>query len=54
MLIIQRSKINHRPERVINNHMSVTTQELEYNLHNTMKWTMSTKTISLKQGEQKN
>ena len=54
MLIIQRSKINHRPERVINNHMSITTQELEYNLHNTMKWTMSTKTIRLKQGEQKN
>lgn len=54
MLIIQRSKINHRPERVINNHMSITTQELEYNLHNTMKWTMSTKTIRSKQGEQKN
>ena len=45
MLIIQRSKINYGPERVINNHMSISTQELEYNLHNT-------KTNRLKLGEQ--
>ena len=32
MLIIQRSKINYGPERVINNHMSIYTQEHEYNL----------------------
>jgi hypothetical protein len=37
MLIIQRSKITYLPERVINNHMSISTQEHEYNLHNTMK-----------------
>ena len=54
MLIIQRSKINYGPERVINNHMSISTQELEYNPHNTMKQTYNTKTIRLKQGEQKN
>ena len=54
MLIIKRSKINYGPERVINNHMSISTQELEYNLHNTMKQTTNTKTIRLKQGEQKN
>ena len=32
MLIIQRSKFNDGPERVINNHMSIYTQEYEYNL----------------------
>ena len=54
MLIIQRSKINYGPERVINKHISISTQELEYNLHNTMKQTTNTKTIRFKQGEQKN
>ena len=54
MFIIQRSKLNYGPERVVNNHISISTQELEYNLHNTMKLTMNTKTIRLKQEEQKN